>query len=79
MPEGEKHWGPVLIGGDNLPSSVQIGLTDVQKNSPGPSGSGITVVKVNVSDFSTNYAIEQIINHVETGQQNLQQVLVTSL
>ena len=31
MPEGEKHWGPVLIGGDNLPSSVQIGLTDVPK------------------------------------------------
>ena len=30
MPEGEKHWGvPVVIGGDNLPSPVEIGLTDL--------------------------------------------------
>ena len=31
MPEGEKHWGwgPVVIGGDNLPSLVWIGLTDL--------------------------------------------------
>ena len=32
MPEGEKHWGggPVVIGGDNLPSPVRIGLTVLQ-------------------------------------------------
>ena len=30
MPEGEKHWEPVVIGGDNLPSLVRIGLTDLQ-------------------------------------------------
>ena len=30
MPEGEKHRGvPALIGGDNLPSPVGIGLTDL--------------------------------------------------
>ena len=29
VPEGEKHWGggPVVIGGNNLPSPVQIRLT----------------------------------------------------
>ena len=39
MPEGEKHWGggPVVIGGDNLPSLVQIGLTDLT-NIGGTSG-----------------------------------------
>ena len=30
MPEGEKHCGgPAVIGGDNLPSPVAIGLTDL--------------------------------------------------
>ena len=30
MPEGEKHWGmPVVIDGDNLPSPVEIGLSDL--------------------------------------------------
>ena len=30
MPEGERYWGvPVIIGGDNLPSPVAIGLTDL--------------------------------------------------
>ena len=30
MPEGEKKFlGPVVIGGDNLPSPVGIGLTDL--------------------------------------------------
>ena len=48
MPEGEKHWGlPVVIGGDNLPSLVEIGLTDLSNiggaSAPPPlSGSGIT-------------------------------------
>ena len=38
MLEGEKHWGvPVVIGGDNLPSPVGIGLTDLP-NIGGPSG-----------------------------------------
>ena len=42
MPEGEKHWGgAVVIGGDNLPSLVRIGLTDLQ-NIGGASGSGTT-------------------------------------
>jgi hypothetical protein len=51
MPEGEKHWGgPVVIGGDNLPSPVQIGLTDLQNiggasGHPGPPGSGTTAVQ----------------------------------
>ena len=39
--------GPVVIGGDNLPSPVQIGLTDLQNiggasGPPGPPGSGTT-------------------------------------
>ena len=47
MPEGEKHWGlPVVIGGDNLPSPVEIGLTDLSNiggaSAPPLSGSGIT-------------------------------------
>ena len=51
LPEGEKHWGgPVVIGGDNLPSLVRIGLTDLSNigggasGPPGPPGSGTTVV-----------------------------------
>ena len=28
MPEGEKHWGAILIGGDNLPSPGWNRLTD---------------------------------------------------
>ena len=45
MPEGEKHWGvPVVIGGDNLPSPVGIGLTDLPNiGGASPSSSGITV------------------------------------
>ena len=40
--------GPVVIGGDNLPSPVRIGLTDLPNiggasGPPGPPGSGITV------------------------------------
>ena len=49
MPEGEKHWGlPIVIGGDNLPSPVEIGLTDLPNirgaSGPpaGPPGYGIT-------------------------------------
>ena len=50
MPQGEKYWeGAVLIGGDDLPSPVQIGLTDLQNiggasgpPGPRPPGSGIT-------------------------------------
>ena len=39
--------GPVVIGGDNLPSLVRIGLTDLQNiggasGPPGPPGSGTT-------------------------------------
>ena len=38
---------PVVIGGDNLPSAVRIGLTDLTyiggaSGPPGPPGSGIT-------------------------------------
>ena len=38
---------PVVIGGDNLPSPVRIGLTDLSNiegasGPPGPPGSGIT-------------------------------------
>ena len=29
MPEGEQIWGPVVIGGHNLPSPDDIGLTDL--------------------------------------------------
>ena len=30
MPEGKKHWGcQKVLGGDNLPSPVGIGLTDL--------------------------------------------------
>ena len=50
MPEGEKHWGggPVVIGGENLPSPVQIGLSDLQNiggplASLAPPGSGTTI------------------------------------
>ena len=39
--------GPVVIAGDNLPSPVRIGLTDLQiiggaSGPPGPPGSGTT-------------------------------------
>ena len=34
--------GPVAIGGDNLPSPVRIGLTNLQNIGPGPPGSGTT-------------------------------------
>ena len=34
--------GPVVISGDNLPSPVQIGLTDLPNIGAGPPGSGIT-------------------------------------
>ena len=47
MPEGEKFFlgGAVVIGGDNLPSPVGIGLTDLPNiggtsGPPGPPGSG---------------------------------------
>ena len=36
MPEGEKLCGPVVIGGDNLPSPVEIGLTDPPNIGPPP-------------------------------------------
>ena len=38
MPEGEKHWGCqyVVIGGDNLPSPVGIGLIDLPIIGGGP-------------------------------------------
>ena len=47
MPEGEKNWGPKVIGGDNLPSLVGIGLTDLPNiggasGPPGPPSSGTT-------------------------------------
>ena len=52
MPEGEKHWGCqyVVIGGDNLPSPVGIGLTDrpnigEASGPPGPLGSSITEIE----------------------------------
>jgi len=40
---------PVVIGGDNLPSPVRIGLTDLTNiggasGPPGPPGSGTTVI-----------------------------------
>ena len=44
MPEGEKHWPgvPVVIGGDNLPSPVEIGLSNLLNIGGGHPGSGIT-------------------------------------
>ena len=49
MPEGENDWGPVVMVGDNLPSPVEIGLTDQQNiggasGPPGLPGSGITEI-----------------------------------
>ena len=45
---------PVVIGGDNLPSPVRIGLTDLlnierASGPPGPPGSGITDIYNSVS------------------------------
>ena len=48
VPEGEKDWGgPVVIGGDNLPSLVELGLTELPNMGggpwfPGPPCSGTT-------------------------------------
>ena len=49
LPEGAKLWGvgAVVIGGDNLPSPVRIGLTVLQNiggasSPPGPPGSATT-------------------------------------
>ena len=58
--------GPVVISGDNLPSPVLIGLTDVQNmggggsGPPGPHGSGITAFDVlhfliAISDIDLNW------------------------
>ena len=44
MPECEKHGVPVLIGGDNPPFLVGIGLTDLPTIGPLPPGSGITAI-----------------------------------
>jgi len=43
--------GPVVIGGDNLPSPVRIGLTDLPNiggasGPPGPPGSGTTELNI---------------------------------
>ena len=48
MPEGEKHGGvPLVIGGDNLPSPVEIGLTDLPNiGASGPPCSGITGIPI---------------------------------
>jgi hypothetical protein len=45
---------PVVIGGDNLPSPVEIGLTDLPNiggasGPPGPPGSGTTEVFPDIS------------------------------
>ena len=44
MPECKKHCVPVLIGGDNPPFLVGIGLTDLPTIGPLPPGSGITAI-----------------------------------
>ena len=49
---------PVVIGGDNLPSPVRIGLTDLQNiggasGPPGPPGSGTTVLNTQYLSYST--------------------------
>ena len=43
--------GPVVIGGDNLPSLVRIGLTDLQNigDPPGSPGSGTTAMALTKS------------------------------
>ena len=55
MSEGEKYW--VVIGGDNLPSPVRIGLTDLQNirgasGPPGSPGSGTTAVSIHYSYYN---------------------------
>ena len=47
---------PIVIGGDNLPSPVGIGLTDLPNiggasGPPGPPGSGITVPRYYLNDL----------------------------
>ena len=59
IPEGEKHWAgvPVVIGGDNLPSPVGIGLADLPNigvGPPGPPGSGITATSFFLSNCLEN-------------------------
>ena len=59
---------PVVIGGDNLPSLVEIRLTDLPNiwgasGPPGPPGSGITVKK---GDF----IVPVKVNHCHFGSQN---------
>ena len=68
MPEGEKHWGgPVVIGGENLPSPVEIGLTD-QKNIGGggqwPPGSGITAKTVFCDFFAMQWVTFLITSYI---------------
>ena len=55
---GKTLGGPALIGGDNLPFPVGIGLTDWGAVAPwpGPSGSGITELHLNTNQkFSKVY------------------------
>ena len=57
MPEGEKHWrGPVVIGGENLPSPVQVGLTDLQNigGASGPPAPPVPAPLLNHT-FDSNY------------------------
>ena len=77
LPEGEKHWGgPVVIGEDNLPSLVRIGLTDLQniREASGPPtcspGSGTTDIREKAISIlagnlnsGPNYLITTVFDH----------------
>ena len=61
MPEGEKYWGCqyIVIGGDNLLSPVEMGLTDLPNIggpvAPWPPCSGMTGVVHDLYFMKTRY------------------------
>ena len=58
-----------MIGGDNLPSPVRIGLTDLQNiggasGPPGPPGSGTTgIVDTLIKALNVNYLLQKPIRN----------------
>ena len=61
--------GPVVIGGDNLPSPVRIGLTVLQNiggasGPPGPPGSGTTAIDQNCGKNFRKMLIYEMVNPI---------------
>ena len=62
-----------MIGGDNLPSPVRLGLTDLQKigegdsGPPGPPGSGTTAIYYRLFMYLTSAVYNQKLFQIKSG------------